>query len=77
MGFGPRYTDESGRRDDTRNYAVGCLDHGQEQNRQLVKFAPNEARWHDEQPANAVLLACPGERPERKRFQLTVASLGR
>jgi hypothetical protein len=57
---------EGGRRDDTRNYAVGGLDHGQEQNRQPVKFAPNEARWHDEQPADAVLLACRGERPERK-----------
>ena len=77
MGFGPRDTDEGGRRDDTRNYAVGGLDHGQEQNRQPVKFALNEARWHEEQPADAVLLACPGERPERKRFELTVPGLGR
>jgi hypothetical protein len=61
----------------TRNYAVSGLDHGQEQNRQPVKFAPNEARWHDERPANAVLLACPGERRERKRFELTVPGLGR
>src|ERR1700692_4163474 len=76
MGFGPQDTDEGGRRDDSRNYALGGLDHGQEQNRQPAKFAPNEARSHDEQPAAAVLLARPGERPERKRFELPVLSLG-
>src|ERR1700693_4907595 len=63
MGFGPRDTDEGARRDDTRNYAVGGLDHGQEQNRQPVKFAPNEARWHDERPADAVRSPAPASVP--------------
>jgi cytochrome bd-type quinol oxidase subunit 1 len=50
--------------------------HGQEQNRQPCKFAPNEARSHDEQPPHAVLLACGGERPKCKRSELTLPGLG-
>jgi cytochrome d ubiquinol oxidase subunit I len=44
--------------------------------RQPVKFAAIEGRWHDEQPASEVLLAIPDEANERNRYSLSVPVLG-
>jgi cytochrome d ubiquinol oxidase subunit I len=43
---------------------------------QPVKFAAMEARWHDEQPANEVLLAIPDATHETNRYALSVPVLG-
>jgi len=44
--------------------------------RQPVKFAAIEGRWHDEQPASEVLLAIPDGASERNRYSLSVPVLG-
>jgi len=44
--------------------------------RQPVKFAAIEGRWHDEQPASEVLLAIPDGATERNRYSLSVPVLG-
>ena len=44
--------------------------------RQPVKFAAIEARWHDEQPASEVLLAIPDEHAERNLYELKIPYLG-
>lgn len=44
--------------------------------RQPVKFAAIEGRWHDEQPASEVLLAIPDAGTERNRYSLSVPVLG-
>ena len=44
--------------------------------RQPVKFAAIEGRWHDEQPASEVLLAIPEGATERNRYSLSVPVLG-
>jgi cytochrome d ubiquinol oxidase subunit I len=44
--------------------------------RQPVKFAAIEGRWHDEQPAGEVLLALPDPDNETNRFELKVPVLG-
>jgi cytochrome d ubiquinol oxidase subunit I len=44
--------------------------------RQPVKFAAIEGRWHDEQPASEVLLAIPDGANERNRYSLSVPVLG-
>jgi cytochrome d ubiquinol oxidase subunit I len=44
--------------------------------RQPVKFAAIEGRWHDEQPASEVLLAIPDGGTERNRYSLSVPVLG-
>jgi cytochrome d ubiquinol oxidase subunit I len=44
--------------------------------RQPVKFATIEARWHDEQPAGEVLIAIPDSGAEKNRFELKVPYLG-
>src|SRR6201996_684268 len=44
--------------------------------RQPVKFAAIEGRWHDEQPAAEVLIALPDEAAERNRFEIAVPVLG-
>jgi cytochrome d ubiquinol oxidase subunit I len=44
--------------------------------RQPVKFAAIEARWHDEQPAAEVLIAVPDEASETNRFEFKLPYLG-
>lgn len=44
--------------------------------KQPVKFAAIEARWHDEQPAGEVLLALPDSAAEANRFEVKVPVLG-
>jgi cytochrome bd ubiquinol oxidase subunit I len=44
--------------------------------RQPVKFAAIEARWHDEQPAGEVLLAIPDPAAETNRYQIKIPVLG-
>ena len=44
--------------------------------RQPIKFAAIEGRWHDEQPATEVLIALPDEAAERNRFEIAVPVLG-
>ena len=44
--------------------------------RQPAKFAAIEGRWHDQQPANEVLVAWPDAKAERNRFALDVPVLG-
>ncbi len=44
--------------------------------RQPVKFATIEARWHDEQPAAEVLIALPDSETESNRFELKIPYLG-
>ncbi len=44
--------------------------------RQPTKFAAIEARWHDEQPANEVLIALPDPAHEANRFEIAVPYLG-
>ena len=44
--------------------------------RQPIKFAAIEGRWHDEQPASEVLLAIPDGETERNRYSLSVPVLG-
>jgi cytochrome bd ubiquinol oxidase subunit I len=44
--------------------------------RQPVKFAAIEGRWHDEQPASEVLLAIPDPATETNRYSLSIPVLG-
>jgi cytochrome bd ubiquinol oxidase subunit I len=44
--------------------------------RQPIKFAAIEGRWHDEQPAAEVLVALPDEATESNRFEISVPVLG-
>jgi len=44
--------------------------------RQPVKFAAIEGRWHDEQPASEVLLAIPDPASETNRYAISVPILG-
>jgi cytochrome bd ubiquinol oxidase subunit I len=44
--------------------------------KQPVKFAAIEGRWHDEQPASEVLIAIPDEDQERNYFELKIPYLG-
>ena len=44
--------------------------------RQPIKFAAIEGRWHDEQPASEVLLAIPDEASESNRFSISIPVLG-
>jgi len=44
--------------------------------RQPVKFAAIEARWHDEQPAGEVLIALPDPATETNRYEIKVPVLG-
>jgi cytochrome d ubiquinol oxidase subunit I len=44
--------------------------------RQPIKFAAIEGRWHDEQPASEVLLAIPDGATERNRYSISVPVLG-
>jgi cytochrome bd ubiquinol oxidase subunit I len=44
--------------------------------RQPVKFAAIEGRWHDEQPAAEVLLAIPDEATQRDRYAFSIPVLG-
>jgi len=44
--------------------------------RQPIKFAAIEGRWHDEQPAAEVVLAWPDAAGERNRFELKIPVLG-
>src|SRR6266436_5730354 len=44
--------------------------------RQPVKFAAIEGRWHDEQPASEVLLALPDAAAETNRYSISVPVLG-
>jgi cytochrome d ubiquinol oxidase subunit I len=43
---------------------------------QPAKFAAIEARWHDEQPANEVLIAIPDPATESNKYALTIPVLG-
>ena len=44
--------------------------------RQPVKFAAIEGRWHDEQPASEVLIALPDPAGETNRYEIKVPVLG-
>jgi cytochrome d ubiquinol oxidase subunit I len=44
--------------------------------RQPVKFAAIEGRWHDEQPASEVLIALPDSTSETNRYEIKVPVLG-
>jgi cytochrome bd ubiquinol oxidase subunit I len=44
--------------------------------RQPVKFAAIEGRWHDEQPAREVLITLPDETAETDRYAISVPVLG-
>jgi cytochrome d ubiquinol oxidase subunit I len=44
--------------------------------RQPIKFAAIEGRWHDEQPAGEVLIALPDAANETNRFELKIPVLG-
>lgn len=44
--------------------------------KQPVKFAAIEGRWHDEQPASEVLIALPDEATEANRYAISVPILG-
>lgn len=44
--------------------------------RQPVKFAAIEGRWHDEQPAGEVLIALPDPAAETNRYELKIPVLG-
>jgi cytochrome d ubiquinol oxidase subunit I len=44
--------------------------------RQPVKFAAIEGRWHAEQPAREVLIAIPDERAEANRYEISIPVLG-
>ncbi|MEI9988380.1 MAG: cytochrome ubiquinol oxidase subunit I [Aliidongia sp.] len=44
--------------------------------KQPIKFAAIEGRWHDEQPAGEVLIALPDEATESNRFELKIPVLG-
>jgi cytochrome d ubiquinol oxidase subunit I len=44
--------------------------------RQPVKFAAIEARWHDEQPAGEVLIALPDPASQTNRYEIKVPVLG-
>src|SRR4029077_19557582 len=44
--------------------------------RQPVKFAAIEGRWHDEQPASEVLIAIPAPAAETNHYQITIPVLG-
>ena len=44
--------------------------------KQPVKFAAIEGRWHDEQPASEVLIAIPDEATESNHFSISVPILG-
>jgi cytochrome d ubiquinol oxidase subunit I len=44
--------------------------------RQPVKFAAIEGRWHDEQPASEVLIALPDSGHETNRYEIKVPVLG-
>jgi cytochrome d ubiquinol oxidase subunit I len=44
--------------------------------RQPVKFAAIEGRWHDEQPASEVLIALPDSSRESNRYEIKVPVLG-
>jgi cytochrome d ubiquinol oxidase subunit I len=44
--------------------------------RQPVKFAAIEGRWHDEQPAGEVLVALPDPAAETNRYELKIPVLG-
>ena len=44
--------------------------------RQPVKFAAIEGRWHDEQPAGEVLLAIPDSAAETNHYQIKIPVLG-
>jgi cytochrome d ubiquinol oxidase subunit I len=44
--------------------------------RQPVKFAAIEGRWHDEQPASEVLIALPDPARETNRYEIKVPVLG-
>jgi len=44
--------------------------------RQPVKFAAIEGRWHDEQPAGEVLIALPNPATETNRYEIKVPVLG-
>jgi cytochrome d ubiquinol oxidase subunit I len=44
--------------------------------RQPVKFAAIEGRWHDEQPASEVLIALPNPAAETNRYEIKVPVLG-
>src|SRR5882672_12025496 len=44
--------------------------------RQAVKFAAIEGRWHDEQPASEVLLAIPDSASETNKYTVSVPVLG-
>lgn len=44
--------------------------------KQPVKFAAIEGRWHDEQPASEVLIAWPDDKKERNRYEVSVPYLG-
>src|SRR6516162_5462410 len=44
--------------------------------RQPVKFAAIEGRWHDEQPASEVLLALPDEASESNKYAISIPVLG-
>jgi cytochrome d ubiquinol oxidase subunit I len=42
--------------------------------KQPVKFAAIEGRWHDEQPASEVLIALPDEAAQTNRYAISVPS---
>src|SRR6195256_3572478 len=44
--------------------------------KQPVKFAAIEGRWHDEQPASEVLLAIPDPATETNRYSISIPVLG-
>jgi cytochrome d ubiquinol oxidase subunit I len=44
--------------------------------KQPVKFAAIEGRWHDEQPASEVLIALPDEGAEANRYSISIPVLG-
>jgi cytochrome d ubiquinol oxidase subunit I len=44
--------------------------------KQPVKFAAIEGRWHDEQPAGEVVIAIPDENKEQNYFELKIPFLG-
>src|SRR5580658_7434302 len=44
--------------------------------RQPVKFAAIEARWHDEQPAGEVLIALPDSAAETNHYEIRIPILG-
>ena len=44
--------------------------------KQPVKFAAIEGRWHDEQPASEVLIALPDAAAETNRYEISIPILG-